>query len=389
MNKKDYYEVLGVSKTATDDEIKSAFRKLAKKYHPDVSKEPDAAEKFKEAQEAYAVLSDQQKRKQYDQFGHAAFEQGAGGGAGAGGFDFSGFDFSDIFGDLFGESGFDFGFGGGRSRGSNRATRGADSLIRMDLTFEEAAFGCKKDIKVDTNVACPDCDGLGGHGETTCEVCHGSGTITSEQRTILGSFVSKTTCTNCGGTGKTFKSRCTTCAGKGKIRQNRTITVKIPSGIDNGNRLRLVGKGEAGGNGGEPGDLYLEFSVSEHEYFKRDGLDIYLNVPITITDAILGCKKDIRTLNSVVTLNVKPGTNTGDKQRIKGKGIENSETGKCGDMYLIFEVVLPDKITREQKELFERLQNTNLENTTYTYLPPKNQVYYTTILIKCKLSFQE
>ena len=325
MNKKDYYEVLGVSKDASDDDIKSAFRKLAKKYHPDICKEPDAEEKFKEVQEAYAVLSDPTKRKQYDQFGHAAFDNNGGGSPfEAGGFDFSGFD--------------------------------------VDLDD----FGCKKDIKVDTNVACPDCNGLGGHGETTCEVCHGSGTITSEQRTILGSFVSKTTCTNCGGTGKTFKSRCTTCYGKGKIRQNRTITVKIPSGIDNGNRLRLVGKGEAGGNGGEPGDLYLEFSVSEHEYFKRDGLDIYLNVPITITDAILGCKKDIRTLNSVVTLNVKPGTNTGDKQRIKGKGIENSETGKCGDMYLIFEVVLPDKITREQKELFERLQNTNLENTTYT-----------------------
>lgn len=365
MNKKDYYEVLGVSKDASDADIKSAFRKLAKKYHPDICKEPDAEEKFKEVQEAYAVLSDPSKRKQYDQFGHAAFDNNGGGSPfGAGGFDFSGFDvdLDDILGNMFGSG---FGFSGRGSRKSAK-TRGSDVLYRMNLTFEEAAFGCKKDIKVDTNVACPDCNGLGGHGETTCEVCHGSGTITSEQRTILGSFVSKTTCTNCGGTGKTFKSRCTTCAGKGKIRQNRTITVKIPSGIDNGNRLRLVGKGEAGSNGGEPGDLYLEFSVSEHEYFKRDGLDIYLNVPITITDAILGCKKDIRTLNSIVTLNIKPGTNTGDKQRIKGKGIENSETGKCGDMYLIFEVVLPDKITREQKELFERLQNTNLENTTYT-----------------------
>lgn len=365
MNKKDYYEVLGVSKDASDADIKSAFRKLAKKYHPDICKEPDAEAKFKEVQEAYAVLSDSAKRKQYDQFGHAAFDNTGGGSPfGAGGFDFSGFDvdLDDILGNMFGSG---FGFSGRGSR-KNTKSRGSDVLYRMNLTFEEAAFGCKKDIKVDTNVACPDCNGLGGHGETTCEVCHGSGTITSEQRTILGSFVSKTTCTNCGGTGKTFKSRCTTCSGKGKIRQNRTITVKIPSGIDNGNRLRLVGKGEAGGNGGDPGDLYLEFSVSEHEYFKRDGLDIYLNVPITITDAILGCKKDIRTLNSVVTLNVKPGTNTGDKQRIKGKGIENSETGKCGDMYLIFEVVLPDKITREQKELFERLQNTNLENTTYT-----------------------
>ncbi len=365
MNKKDYYEVLGVSKDASDADIKSAFRKLAKKYHPDICKEPDAEEKFKEVQEAYAVLSDPTKRKQYDQFGHAAFDNNGGGSPfGAGGFDFSGFDvdLDDILGNMFGGG---FGFSGRGSRKSAK-TRGSDVLYRMNLTFEEAAFGCKKDIKVDTNVACPDCNGLGGHGESTCEVCHGSGTITSEQRTILGSFVSKTTCTNCGGTGKTFKSRCTTCAGKGKIRQNRTITVKIPSGIDNGNRLRIVGKGEAGSNGGDSGDLYLEFSVLEHDFFQRDGLDIYLSVPITITDAILGCKKDIRTLNSVVTLNIKPGTNTGDKQRIKGKGIENSETGKCGDMYLIFEVVLPDKITREQKELFEKLQKTNLENTTYT-----------------------
>ena len=365
MNKKDYYEVLGVSKDASDADIKSAFRKLAKKYHPDICKEPDAEEKFKEVQEAYAVLSDPTKRKQYDQFGHAAFDNNGGGSPfGAGGFDFSGFDvdLDDILGNMFGGG---FGFSGRGSRKSAK-TRGSDVLYRMNLTFEEAVFGCKKDVKVDTNVACPDCNGLGGHGESTCEVCHGSGTITSEQRTILGSFVSKTTCTNCGGSGKTFKSRCTTCSGKGKIRQNRTITVKIPSGIDNGNRLRIVGKGEAGSNGGDSGDLYLEFSVLEHDFFQRDGLDIYLSVPITITDAILGCKKDIRTLNSVVTLNIKPGTNTGDKQRIKGKGIENSETGKCGDMYLIFEVVLPDKITREQKELFEKLQKTNLENTTYT-----------------------
>ena len=367
--KKDYYEVLGVSKSASQDEIKSAFRRLAKKYHPDISKEENAEEKFKEVQEAYSVLSDETKRKQYDQFGHAAFQGGAAGGNPYGGFSSGGFgfdasDLGDIFEDLFG-GGFG-GFSSGSSRTSSRKQRGSDMLLRMNLTFEEAVFGCEKDIDVDVIDECDNCHGKGGFDEKTCSRCHGSGTVTVEQRTILGSFVSKTTCTNCGGTGKTFKSRCTTCSGKGKIRQNRTITVKIPSGIDNGNRLRLVGKGEAGGNGGEPGDLYLEFSVSEHEYFKRDGLDIYLNVPITITDAILGCKKDIRTLNSVVTLNVKPGTNTGDKQRIKGKGIENSETGKCGDMYLIFEVVLPDKITREQKELFERLQNTNLENTTYT-----------------------
>ncbi len=364
MNKRDYYEVLGVSKNATDDEIKSAFRKLAKKYHPDISKEPDAEAKFKEVQEAYAVLSDATKRKQYDQFGHAAFDNNGAGGGGFSGFDFSGFDvdLDDILGNMFGGG---FGFSGGARR-KNTRSRGDDVLYHMTLTFEEAAFGASKDVKIDTSISCPDCDGKGGHDESTCDVCHGSGTITTEQRTILGSFLSKTTCTNCGGTGKTFKRRCTTCNGRGSIKKNRTITVHVPSGIDNGMRLRVSGKGEAGRNGGPAGDLYLEFSVQEHSFFKRDGDDIYLNVPITITDAVLGCKKDIRTLESVVTLNVKPGTNTNDKQRIKGKGIKNESTGKCGDMYIIFEVVLPDKLSREQKNLFEKLSETNLENTTYS-----------------------
>lgn len=361
MNKKDYYEVLGVSKTATDAEIKSAFRRLAKQYHPDINKEADAEEKFKEIQEAYAVLSDPNKRKQYDQFGHAAFDGSAGGGFS--GFDFSGFDvdLDDILGSMFG-SGFGFSNRGSRR---NSKTRGEDVLYHMDLTFEEAVFGSEKDIKIDTSVECPDCNGHGGHDEMTCDVCHGSGTITSEQRTILGSFVSKTTCNKCGGTGKTFKRRCTTCNGRGHIKKNRTISVKIPSGIDTGMRLRVSGKGEAGTNGGPSGDLYLEFRVREHEFFKRDGDDIYLTVPITITDAVLGCKKDIKTLDSVVTLNVKAGTNTNDKQRIKGRGIKNSTTGHTGDMYIEFLVVLPDKLTREQKNLFEKLSNTNLENNTY------------------------
>ena len=362
MNKRDYYEVLGVSKGATDAEIKSAFRRLAKQYHPDINKEAGAEEKFKEIQEAYAVLSDANKRKQYDQFGHAAFEN-QGGASGFSGFDFSGFDvdLEDILGSMFGGG---FGFSNRSGRKSTK-TRGEDVLYHMNLSFDEAVFGCEKDVKIDTSVECPDCNGLGGHDETTCEVCHGSGTITSEQRTILGSFVSKSTCSNCSGTGKTFKRRCSSCSGRGKVKKNRTITVKIPAGIDNGMRLRVQGKGEAGNNGGPAGDLYLEFRVSEHEFFKRDGNDIYLSVPITITDAVLGCKKDIKTLDSVVTLNVKAGTNTGDKQRIKGRGIKNETTRETGDMYLIFEVVLPDKINREQKNLFEKLSETNLENSTY------------------------
>ena len=365
MNKRDYYEVLGVSKSATDAEIKSAFRKLAKKYHPDINKEADAEAKFKEVQEAYAVLSDENKRRQYDQFGHAAF-QGANGasGAGFGGFDFNGFDvdLDDILGSMFGGG---FGFSGGGNKRRNTKTRGDDVLYHMNLSFEEAVYGCEKDIKIDTTVACSDCDGKGGHDEMTCDVCHGSGTITSEQRTILGSFLSKTTCTNCSGTGKTFKRRCTTCSGRGNVRKNRTITVKVPSGIDTGMRLRVSGKGEAGQNGGPAGDLYLEFKVSGHDFFTREGDDIYLTVPLTITEAVLGCKKDIRTLDSVVTLNIKAGTNTNDKQRIKGKGIKNASTGRVGDMYIIFNVVLPDRLSREQKNLFEKLSATDLEDSSY------------------------
>ena len=215
MSKRDYYEVLGVDKNASEAEIKSAFRKLAKKYHPDVSKEPDAAEKFKEAQEAYAVLSDQSKRKQYDQFGHAAFDNNGMGGAG--GFDFSGFDFSDIFGDIFG-SGFGF---GGRGSSQNRKSKGRDSIMRINLTFDEAVFGCKKTINVDVNEECEECDGKGGHGEKTCPTCHGSGQITTEQRTILGAFMTRTTCSSCQGKGKVFDSTCSKCRGTGRIRKNK------------------------------------------------------------------------------------------------------------------------------------------------------------------------
>ena len=259
MNKRDYYEVLGVEKNASDQEIKSAFRKLAKKYHPDVSKEPDAAEKFKEAQEAYAVLSDPDKRHQYDQFGHAAFEQQYGS---SGGYDFSGFDFSDIFGDLFGNS---FGFGGSRS--SSRTRKGEDKLVRMNLTFEEAAFGCKKKINININTSCEYCSGKGGIGEKTCSTCRGTGTMTKEQSTLFGTFMTRTTCTTCGGAGKTYDKKCSHCKGTGKINENKDVEVKIPAGVDTGNRLRLAGKGEAGLNGGPNGDIYIEFNVKPHPLF--------------------------------------------------------------------------------------------------------------------------
>ena len=365
MNKRDYYEVLGVSKTADEKEIKSAFRKLAKKYHPDVSKEPDAAEKFKEAQEAYAVLSDEQKRKQYDQYGHAAFE-GMNGGAG---FDFSDFDFSDIFGDLFGSAfggGFSNfgGFGGGSSR-SSRARRGADKLMRVELSFEEAAFGCKKNIKVDVYEQCDECNGKGGKGEKTCPTCHGSGSVTSQQNTLFGAFMTRSTCPDCGGKGKTYSSICSECKGTGKVKENKTLEVKVPAGVDSGNQLRLAGKGDSGSNGGPNGDLYLEFRVKDHELFERDGNDIYLELPITISEAVLGCKKEIPTLYGNVKLTIEGGANTGDKHRLKGKGMEDLHSGSKGNMYVVINVVIPNKIDKKQKKLFEELNDTNLKTSQF------------------------
>lgn len=355
MNKRDYYEVLGVDKNASEAEIKSAFRKLAKKYHPDVSKEPDAAEKFKEAQEAYAVLSDANKRRQYDQFGHSAFDQM--GGAGASGFDFSDFDFSDIFGDIFGSG---FGFGG---RSSNRSRRGNDTLVRINLTFEEAVFGCKKDVKIDTMVECDSCNGKGGHGEKTCQTCHGSGQVTSEQRTIFGSFATRSTCQTCHGKGVTYDTKCSKCHGEGRIRENKTVEVKIPAGVDTGNKLRLNGKGEAGVNGGPNGDLYLEFKVKSHPLFERDENDVYLTLPITITEAVLGCKKGVPTLNGTVKLSIPAGSKTNDKHRLKGKGIADPQTGRKGDMYVIIDIHIPKKISRDQKKLFEALSKTKLDDS--------------------------
>ncbi len=363
-DKRDYYEVLGVSKSASTDEIKSAFRKLAKKYHPDLNKDnPSAADKFKEAQEAYEVLSDDNKRKMYDQYGHAGVN-GAGasgfGGFGGAGFDASGFDFGDIFDNIFGGG---FGFSGGGSS-KTRKTRGSDLLMNVNLSFEEAVFGCEKDISLDVVEECSDCSGKGGHKEETCSHCHGSGTITTEQHTILGSFVSKTTCPYCNGEGKTYKEKCSTCHGKGRVKSHKTITINVPSGISEDDRLRVGGKGNPGANGGPNGDLYLEFTIKKHEYFRREEDDIYLNVPITITEAILGCKKVIPTLYGNVKLTIPAGTDSGDKQRIKGKGIENKSRRRKGDMYIILNVVTPKRLSRDQKKLIEALANTDLEDGT-------------------------
>ncbi len=357
MNKKDYYEILGVPKTASQDEIKSAFRKLAKKYHPDVSKEENAAEKFKECQEAYAVLSDENKRKQYDQFGHAAFTNGQGGFSGFDGFDFGSMD--DIFGDIFRN----FGFGSSSSsRNRSRGQDGSDLLYRMTLSFEEAVNGAKKDIKIEVEDECPECHGQGGFNSHTCSECKGSGTVTRQQSTIFGSFLSKTTCPHCKGTGTSFERVCTECRGRGTVKQNKTLTVTIPKGVDNGNRLRLTGKGEAGVNGGLPGDLYIEFTIKEDDFYQRDGNDIYIVLPLTITEAVLGCKKMIPTVYGNVELSIPEGTKNGSKLRLKGKGIDSEINNKKGDMYVIIDVVIPTRLSRKQKDLFRELSETDLDD---------------------------
>ena len=367
--KKDYYEVLGVSKTATADEIKSAYRKKAKQFHPDLNKDdPNAAEKFKEAQEAYSVLSDDNKRKMYDQFGHAGVNSGAAGNPYAGGytnFDASDFDFGDIFDTIFGGSTGFGGFGGfgGRRDSTPRATRGSDILMRMDLDFEEAIYGCEKKFNIDVIEDCDECHGHGGFDREECSECHGTGTITSQQQTILGSFMSKTTCPKCHGLGKTYKRKCSECNGKGKVKKNKKITISIPAGINTGDRQRVSGKGNPGTNGGTNGDLYIEFIVSEHKYFVRENDDIFIEVPLTITESILGCKKDIPTLYGNVKINIPAGTDSGDKQRIKGKGVNNEYRHHKGDMYIIFKVYTPKKLTREQKALIEKLDETDLNTS--------------------------
>lgn len=354
MNKKDYYEILGVSKSASQDEIKSAFRKLAKKYHPDVSKEANASEKFKEAQEAYAVLSDESKRRQYDQYGHQAFNNNAGGG-----FDFSDFDFSDIFGEMFGGS-FGGGFGG---RNSNRPRKGNDTLIRVTLDFEEAVFGTKTDITIESTDTCDDCHGKGGHGEQACSRCHGSGQINAEQQTMFGTFVTRTTCPTCRGQGRTYEKLCNTCRGQGKVKKNKKIEVNVPAGVDNGNQLRVAGKGEAGSNGGPNGDVYLEFRIKEHPIYIREGMDIFLKLPITIPEAVLGCKKDVPTLDGVVKLTIPQGSANGDRHRIKGKGVKDINSSRKGDMYVIINVITPKKLDKKQKQLFDELSKTKLDDS--------------------------
>ena len=365
MAKKDYYETLGVSKNATDAEIKSAFRKKAKEYHPD-NKETGNAEKFKEVSEAYGVLSDAEKRKTYDQFGSAAFENGGGGYQDFGGFGgfggFQGFGFEDIdLGDIF-----ETFMGGGRARGTrsntNRATRGDDSLIRLNLTFEEAVFGCEKTFEVPIETKCSECNGKGGKNPQKCSKCNGTGRVRSTQRTILGVVQVENVCPNCKGSGEVFESICSKCHGKTTVKQNKNITLKVPSGVDNGDQMRMKGKGNSGSNGGENGDIYIEFTVKEHPLYKRDGKDIYLVVPLTITEAVLGCKKEVPTIYGSETINIPAGTQNNENIRLKGKGIDDKKSGKLGDMYLITNIIIPKKLERKQKTLFNDLDKTALDS---------------------------
>ncbi|PKR85121.1 molecular chaperone DnaJ [Heyndrickxia camelliae] len=345
MSKRDYYEVLGLEKNASKDEIKKAYRKLSKQYHPDINKAPDAADKFKEVKEAYEVLSDDNKRAHYDQFGHTDPNQGFGGFGGAS--DFGGFGgFEDIFSTFFG--------GGGRRRDPNAPRQGANLQYTMTLSFEDAVFGKETEIEIPREEECDTCHGSGAKPGTkpeTCPHCHGSGQLNTEQNTPFGKIVNRRVCNYCNGTGQLIKDKCRTCGGSGKVKKRRKINVKIPAGIDDGQQLRVSGQGEPGINGGPSGDLYVVFHVRDHEFFERDGDDIYCEVPITFTQAALGDEIEVPTLHGKVKLKVPAGTQTGTKFRLRGKGVPNVRGYGVGDQNIHVKVVTPTKLTDKQKQL--------------------------------------
>lgn len=346
--KRDYYEVLGVSRQASDSEIKSAYRKLAKKYHPDINPGDKEAEvKFKEASEAYAVLSDADKKRQYDQFGHAAFE----GGAGGGGFDFSGMDMGDIFGDIFG----DF-FGGGRSRAqSNGPMKGQNVRTTVRITFEEACFGIDKEIDITLKEECSNCHGTGakpGTSPETCSKCGGKGQVVFTQQSLFGVVRNVQSCPDCRGTGKIIKSKCTDCSGTGYVSKRKKISVSIPAGIDNGQCVRIRDKGEPGVNGGSRGDLLVEVLVSRHPLFQRQDRDIYSTAPVTFVQAALGGDVHIKTIDGEVIYNVKPGTQTDTRVRLRNKGVPSLRNKQVrGDHYVTLVVQVPTQLTQEQKDI--------------------------------------
>ncbi len=347
--KRDYYEVLGVSKDCTDEELKKAYRKLAMKYHPD--RNPDdkeAEEKFKEANEAYAILSDPDKRRQYDQMGHAAFEQGGFGGGGAGGF--GGFDFGDIFSTFFG------GAGGGQSV-RNGPIRGDDAEVRVSISFEEAAFGCKKDISYNRIEHCPECEGSGaakGSSPETCPSCKGKGQRRVTQNTMLGTFQTVRICDNCRGTGKIVKNPCDNCRGTGYIRLRKKLEVSLPAGVGNGQRVVLRGQGDEGRNGGSPGDLYVMVQVRDHSVFERDGYDLHCEIPITFVEATLGAEIEIPTLEGNIKYTIPEGTQTGTTFTVKGSGIQNLNGKGKGNLYFTVTVETPRNLNDHQRDLLSK-----------------------------------
>ena len=352
-DKRDYYEVLGVEKTADDAAIKAAYRKLAKKYHPDMNPgDKEAEAKFKEASEAYAVLSDSEKRKQYDQFGHAAFEGGAGGGFG--GFDFGSMDFSDIFGDIFG----DF-FGGGRSRGrSNGPMKGANLRTSVRMTFEEAVFGCTKEVELNVKEECATCKGSGvkpGSSAETCSKCGGKGQVVYTQQSMFGVIRNVQNCPDCGGSGKIIKEKCPDCRGTGYTSMRKKYAVEFPAGVDNGQCKRMSGLGEPGSNGGPRGDVLVEAVVKPHPIFQREDQNIFSTVPISFAIAALGGEVVIETVDGPVIYEVKPGTQTDTRVRLKGKGVPSLRDARNrGDHYVTLIVQTPDKLSSKAKDLLKQ-----------------------------------
>ncbi len=350
-DKRDYYDVLGVDKNASQDEIKKAYRKLSKKYHPDISDDPNADEKFKEVSEAYDTLKDESKRQQYDQFGHAGSQGGFGGG-GYGGFNqggFSGGGFEDIFDTFFG--------GGGRRPDPNAPVQGEDLQYTMDLEFEEAIFGKEETIHYKREETCQNCQGSGakaGTQPTTCSKCHGSGKITQAQQTAFGTFQTQTTCDQCGGNGKEIKEKCQTCHGQGKTTETHSVKVKIPEGVEDGNQIRLQGQGNCGKNGGPYGDLYVVFRVKASDQFQRRGSEIYYELPINFVQATLGDDVKVPTVHGNVSLKIPAGTQTGTTFRLKNKGAPKLRGKGNGHQHVKVTVTIPKQLTNEQAGLLRQ-----------------------------------
>ena len=360
--KRDYYEVLGIQKGASEDEIKKAYKKLARKYHPDMNPgDKEAEEKFKEVNEANEVLSDPEKKARYDQFGFAGVDPnygaGAGGGAYGGGFDFG--DLGDIFGSFFGG-----GFGGQR-RNPNAPQRGESIRASVSISFTEAAFGCEKSVTIERSEQCPTCKGSGCAPGTTPEICpdcHGSGIVQTRRQTPMGVFASNGPCRKCGGTGRLIHQPCSDCRGSGAVRKRRTIKVNIPAGIDHGQTISLRGQGGAGKNGGPAGDLLITVMVQPHEIFRRDGVDVFCEAPITFTQAVLGAELEIPTIDGKVKYSIPEGTQTGTVFRLKGKGVPVLNGRGRGDQYVTVVIETPRSLNKEQKEALRRFSETLGEN---------------------------